>query len=169
MQTTLRIGDKAVYPAHGVGEVTAIEKHEIAGIEQTFYVLRILGNQMTVMVPTNNIRQVGLREVISKEDIEKVFKILRAKETAVDGGTWNRRYREYVEKLKTGSILEVAKVFRDLRSLGSFKELSFGERKLLDTARNLLSNELACAKSCTVRQMDEELDKLFPHKLLSAA
>ena len=76
---TFKIGDKAVYPAHGVGEVTAIENREISGTSQTFYILRILDNGMKIMIPTNNVRQVGLREVISKEKVKKVFNILKEK------------------------------------------------------------------------------------------
>ncbi len=164
MQTSLKIGDKAVYPAHGVGEVTAIEKQKIAGYEQTFYVLRILANGMTVLVPTNAVRQVGLREVITESQVDKVFSVLREKEISVDSGTWNRRHREYVEKLKTGSIFEVAKVFRDLSLVSGYKELSFGERKLLDTARSLLVSELACAKDCTADDVGKKLEKLFPRR-----
>lgn len=169
MTASLKIGDKAVYPAHGVGEVTAIETQEIAGYEQTFYILHILANGMTVMVPTNAVRQVGLREVINAEQVTRVFAVLKEKEISVDAGTWNRRHREYVEKLKTGSIFEVAKVFRDLCLVGNAKELSFGERKLLDTSRSLLVSELACAKSCAPDEVDAKLDKLFPKRVPTAA
>ena len=98
MRESFKVGDKAVYPAHGVGEVTAIENRSIGGMEQTFYILRILENGMKIMVPINNVRQVGLREVISKAKVEKVFKILKAKNLSVDTTTWNRRYREYMEQ-----------------------------------------------------------------------
>src|SRR6185312_7560541 len=82
-QKTFQIGDKAVYPAHGVGEVTAIENREISGMSQTFYILRILDNGMKIMIPTNNVRQVGLREVISADKVDKVFNILREKGLSV--------------------------------------------------------------------------------------
>ena len=169
MTASLKIGDKAVYPAHGVGEVTAIETQEIAGYEQTFYILRILANGMTVMVPTNAVRQVGLREVIDAEQVTRVFELLKKKERSVDAGTWNRRHREYVEKLKTGSIFEVAKVFRDLCLVGNAKELSFGERKLLDTSRSLLVSELACAGDCAPDDIEDKLDKMFPKRIPTAA
>jgi CarD family transcriptional regulator len=169
MTTSLKIGDRAVYPAHGVGEVTAIETQEIAGYEQTFYVLRILANGMTVMVPTNAVRQVGLREVIDADQVKRVFDVLKEKEISVDAGTWNRRHREYVEKLKTGSIFEVAKVFRDLCLVGDSKELSFGERKLLDTSRSLLISELACAKDCAPAEVGAKLDKMFPKREIPTA
>ncbi len=161
MQYSFKVGDKAVYPAHGVGEVTAIENRSIGGMEQTFYILRILENGMKIMVPTNNVRQVGLREVISKSKVEKVFKILKEKSLSVDTTTWNRRYREYMEKIKTGSVFEVAEVLRDLYILKIDKDLSFCELKLLDTARGLLIRELAVAKGTNEDDIEKEFMKIF--------
>lgn len=161
MQATFKIGDKAVYPAHGVGEVTAIEDREISGQHQTFYILRILENGMKIMIPTQNVRQVGLREVISKDKVTKVFRILKEKDLSVDTTTWNRRYREYMEKIKTGSVFEVAEVLRDLYLLKSDKDLSFCELKLLDTARSLLIKELAVAKNCDEEDIEDEFRSIF--------
>jgi CarD family transcriptional regulator len=161
VQITFKIGDKAVYPAHGVGEVTAIENREISGTHQTFYILRILDNGMKIMIPTNNVRQVGLREVIGKDKVAKVFEILREKDLSVDTTTWNRRYREYMEKIKTGSVFEVAEVLRDLYLLKTDKDLSFCELKLLDTARGLLIKELAVAKNCDEEEVEQEFKKIF--------
>ena len=161
MRESFKVGDKAVYPAHGVGEVTAIENRSIGGMEQTFYILRILENGMKIMVPTNNVRQVGLREVISKSKVEKVFKILKSKSLSVDTTTWNRRYREYMEKIKTGSVFEVAEVLRDLYLLKCDKDLSFCELKLLDTARGLLIRELAVAKACGEEDIEDEFKRIF--------
>ena len=161
MRESFKVGDKAVYPAHGVGEVTAIENRSIGGMEQTFYILRILENGMKIMVPTNNVRQVGLREVISKSKVEKVFKILKQKSLSVDTTTWNRRYREYMEKIKTCSVFEVAEVLRDLYLLKCDKDLSFCELKLLDTARGLLVRELAVAKGCGEEDIEAEFKRIF--------
>jgi CarD family transcriptional regulator len=161
MQTTFKIGDKAVYPAHGVGEITAIESREVSGEHQTFFILRILENGMKIMIPTNNVRHVGLREVISQDKVEKVFKILREKDLKVETTTWNRRYREYMELIKTGSIFEVAAVMRDLYVLKSDKDLSFCELKLLDTARGLLIKELAVATKTGEEEIERELKKIF--------
>lgn len=158
---SFKIGDKAVYPAHGVGEVTAIEDREISGMSQTFYILRILDNGLQIMIPTNNIRQVGLREVIGADMVEKVFGILRQKGLSVDTTTWNRRYREYMEKIKTGSVFEVAEVLRDLYLLKTDKDLSFCELKLLDTARGLLIKELAVAKNCDEEEVEQEFKIIF--------
>lgn len=158
---TFKVGDKAVYPAHGVGEVTAIENREISGQSQTFYILRILDNGMKIMIPTNNVRQVGLREVIGREKVDKVFRILKAKDLSVDTTTWNRRYREYMEKIKTGSVFEVAQVLRDLYLLKTDKDLSFCELKLLDTAKGLLVKELAVAKNVDESEVEKEFKKIF--------
>ena len=160
-EKTFKVGDKAVYPAHGVGEVLAIEDREISGQCHRFYILRILENGMKIMIPTGNVRQVGLRDVISKRQVEKVFKILRDKDLSVDTTTWNRRYREYMEKIKTGSVFEVAEVLRDLYLLKTDKDLSFCELKLLDTARGLLIRELAVAKNCDEEEVEQEFRKIF--------
>jgi CarD family transcriptional regulator len=156
-----KVGDKAVYPAHGVGEVTAIEKREIGGSSQTFYILKILDNGMRIMVPMLQAQQVGLREIISSEEADEVFDILREKEISVDTTTWNRRYREYMEKIKTGSVFEVAEVLRDLYLLKMEKDLSFGERKMLDTARNLLIKELSLAKKMNEEAVEDEFRRIF--------
>ena len=108
-------GDVAVYPAHGVGVIEAIEEKTISGKEQKFYIMKIMGNGMTIMVPTDNVKQVGLRGIISDKEVTKVYNILKAKKNAsIDSQTWNRRYREYMDRIKTGSVYEVASVLRDL-------------------------------------------------------
>ena len=105
MQTSFKTGDKAVYPGQGVGEVMGIEHTEVAGQRQSFYVLRILENGMRIMIPINKVGSVGLREIISEDDVKQVYSILKEKDISVDSTTWNRRYREYMEKIKTGSRL----------------------------------------------------------------
>ncbi len=160
-EPVFQVGDKAVYPAHGVGEITGIESREIAGLEKKFYVLKIVESGMKIMVPTNNAIAVGLREVISSEEAEEVFLILKAPEVAVDTQPWNRRYREYMEMLKSGSPFEVAKVLRDLYRLKYDKDLSFGERRLLDTALNLLVKELALAKRSEESSVEREIHQIF--------
>ena len=138
-------GDLAVYPAHGVGCIESIENKNINGESMSFYMMKIIENGMVIMIPTSNANSVGLREVISKKDIPKVYKVIQKKGHHTDNQTWNRRYREYMDKIKTGSIYDVAEVFRDLFNLKLEKDLSFGERKLLDTSQNLLVQELSTA------------------------
>jgi CarD family transcriptional regulator len=116
---------------------------------------------MKIMIPTNNVRQVGLREVIDRSKVDKVFEILRLKDLSVDTTTWNRRYREYMEKIKTGSVYEVAEVLRDLYLLKTDKDLSFCELKLLDTAKALLLRELAVAKDCDEVEVENEFEAIF--------
>lgn len=158
-----KVGDLAVYPAHGVGVVEAIENKEISGSTVKFYILRLLNNGMTIMIPTNNIESVGLREIIPLNQVSQVYEVLKDKEnkSVKENQTWNRRYREYSEKIKTGSVFEVAGVLRDLNLLKLHKDLSYGEKKILDTARNLLIRELALATNTGEENIEEELQVIF--------
>jgi len=158
-----KVGEKVVYPAHGVGVIEDVQARSLSGLEQKFYTLRIIDTEMKIMIPTAKAESVGLRRVIGKDMVSKVYKVLREKRVRVDQATWNRRYREYTEKIKTGSVLEIAGVLRDLFMLKGDKELSFGERKMLDTARNLLVKELAIAKSHSEEKIMEELKTIFGH------
>ncbi len=155
------IGDLAVYPAHGVGVIEKIESQEISGCQQDFYVMRILDNDMIIMIPTNNAGNVGLRDLIGQPEVRKLYSILKERDVILDSQTWNRRYREYMDKIKSGSPYNVAEVYRDLLILKLEKELSFGERKMLDTARNLLVKEISLAKEVTEEQVEKDLDKIF--------
>jgi CarD family transcriptional regulator len=156
-----KIGDLAVYPAHGVGIIERIETQEFSGASQDFYVMRILENDMIIMIPTQNVESVGLRGIIEQKEVPKLYSILEKRDVVIDNQTWNRRYREYTDKIKTGSVFEVAEVYRDLLILKIEKELSFGERKMLDTARNLLVKEIALAKKVEEKQIEKDLDKMF--------
>jgi CarD family transcriptional regulator, regulator of rRNA transcription len=154
-------GDVAVYPAHGVALVEGVEAKEISGNEQTFYILRLLDNNMTIMVPRSNADSVGLRGVIPKKEVNQVYKILKQKRGRRGSQTWNRRHRQYMEKIKTGSLFEIAEVLRDLYLLKLDKDLSFGERKVLDTARSLLVKELSIAKQMEEAKVEKEIEKIF--------
>ena len=155
------IGNKAVYPGHGVGVIEAIETKQILGKKQTFYILRILENSMTIMIPQDNVEAVRLREVIRKIDVAKVIHILKDRDVIIDNQTWNRRYREYMEKINTGSIYEIAEVLRDLHLLKAEKELSFGERNIMDMAKNLLVKELAIARDVKESDVLREIKTIF--------
>ena len=152
-----KIGDLAVYPAHGVGVIERIENREISGCQENFFVMRILENNMIIMIPSSNTKNVGLRELIDQTEVSKVFSILKNRDMYVDDNqTWNRRYRDYMDKIKSGSVFEVAEVYRDLSTIKQDKELSFGERKMLDTARSLLVKEISLAKN--MKEEDVERD-----------
>jgi CarD family transcriptional regulator len=155
------VGDLAVYPAHGVGVIEKIESQEISGCRQDFYVMRILDNDMIIMIPKDNVNNVGLREIIGEGEVRKLYTILKKKDVVVDNQTWNRRYREYMDKIKTGSVFEVAEVYRDLLMLKVEKDLSFGERKMLDTARTLLVKEISIAKNIKEEQVEKDLERIF--------
>ena len=159
---TFQVGDLAVYPAHGVGEIMAIESRVVNGEKHNFYIMKVIENGMTIMIPTNNVDSVGLRDVINKKEVPKVYAVMKSrKEGIADNQTWNRRYREYMDKIKTGSLYDVAEVFRDLFLLKLNKDLSFGERKLYDTAQILLVRELSTAKKTDEDTILSEIESLF--------
>ena len=158
---TFKVGDKAVYPAQGVAEVISIEEKDIAGSRQKFYVLKILDSDRKIMVPVSNAKNVGLRPPISEADIREIFVILKEKTIAFDNQTWNRRYRGFMDKIKTGSVFDVAEVMRDLYRLRAEKSLSFGERKMLETARSLIVKEIAVARRKSEENVQAEIEKIF--------
>ncbi len=157
-----QVGDLAVYPAHGVGRIEAIENRVINGQKHDFYIMKVFDNGMLIMIPILNVNQVGLRDVIDKDEIPKVYEVMKSKnENSNEVQTWNRRYREYMDKIKTGSLYDVAEVFRDLSLLKFTKDLSFGERKLYDTAQVLLVKELSTAKNTDEDTIISEIESFF--------
>lgn len=156
-----QVGDKAVYPAQGVAEVVSIDEKDIAGSPQRFYVLRILDTDRKIMVPVSNADAVGLRQVINETEIREIFDILEETTIGFDTQTWNRRYRGFMDKIKTGSIYDVAEVLRDLYRLKTNKQLSFGERRMLDTARSLIVKEIAVARKEGEEKVKEEIEAIF--------
>jgi CarD family transcriptional regulator len=125
--------------------------------------MKVLENGMVIMIPTDNVASVGLRDIISDDDIPKVYDVMKSKSGSgiSESQTWNRRYREYMDKIKTGSLFDVAEVYRDLSLLKTTKDLSFGERKLYDTAQALLVKELSTARQKDEKAIETELTELF--------
>ena len=156
-----KVGDKAVYPAHGVGEITDIMTRKLGGQERQFYTLKVLENGMKIMVPVSTAAAAGLRPIVSSKEAKDVFDVLKSDDVAVKTQPWNRRYREYMDMLKSGSPFEVAKVLRDLYRLKFEKELSFGERRLLDTANTLLIVELSLALEKEEAEVKEKVEEIF--------
>ncbi len=156
-----KVGDLAVYPAHGVGCIESIETREISGEKKDFYIMKILDNNMIIMIPIDNVTSVGLRDIIDEKEVSRVYEIMKQRDMPADNQTWNRRYREYMEKIKTGSVYEVAEVLRDLYLLKVDKDLSFGERKMLDTAQSLLLKELSIAKATDERAIMSDINDIF--------
>jgi len=156
-----KIGDLAVYPAHGVGRIESVESRQVSGKDQDFYIMKILENEMIIMIPVDKVSSVGLRDIIGVSEVTKVYDIMKKRDIPSDNQTWNRRYREYMEKIKTGSVYEVAEVLRDLYLLKEEKDLSFGERKLLDTAQSLLLKELSIAKKTDEGAIMSDINTIF--------
>jgi CarD family transcriptional regulator len=146
---SFKLGDKIVYPGHGVGEIEGVRTTVVGGQEHHIYNIKILDSGMKVMVPVSQASAVGLRRIGDKKAIE------------TDTQTWNRRFREYSQKIKTGSVFEIAIVLRDLSVLSADKELSFGEKKMLDMAEALLVSEIAIAKARPHDKVAGELKSLF--------
>ena len=156
-----QIGAMAVYPAHGVGVIESIQEREVAGLLQSFYIMRLIDTDMIIMIPTSNAQNIGLRTVIDSKAVVEIFEILRERPTRLNQQTWNRRYRDYMDKIKTGSLFRVAEVLRDLTLLKLEKELSFGERKMLDTAKNLLVKELSLVNNKEEDEIEAQLEELL--------
>ncbi len=153
-----RIGELLVYPAHGVGRLEAVRSESIAGRALDVLVLRMLEDDSRILVPKQNADLVGLRGVMKKDEAEKIWEILRTRTRRRRGAvTWSRQFREYQDKLKSGSVSEIAEVLRDLLRLQKEKELSFGERRVLDAARSLLVQELAAAQNKHTDRIEEEI------------
>jgi CarD family transcriptional regulator len=156
-----KVGESAVYPAHGIAVIKRIDERDVGGKKKRFYVLQVLENQMTIMVPTENAEAVGLRSIISDTEVSQVYSILKMRDVKIDQTTWNRRYRDYMEKIKTGSIYEISEVLRDLFLLRHSKDLSFGERKMLDQAKALIVKEISIAKRIQESVVEQEIQQIF--------
>ena len=153
------IGNYVVCPGHGVGQITDVEVKELSGEEMSFYIIKIISNGMTVMVPSNN--KNGVRELITDADVTDVFNLLNEHDVKVDNSTWNRRHREYLAKVKTGSLIEIADVLRSLFLLKSSKKLSFGERKMMDQCKDLIVKEIAISTGGIEREIETRIDSCF--------
>lgn len=158
MPALFPVGKKVVYPTHGVARVEAIEEKVVSGERQDFYVLRMLGNGMTVLVPTRKAQQVRLREVIRRTEVPKVMAILRRNDLEICPN-WNRRYKDHQERIKSGSLYEVALVLRKLILLQKDRCLSFGEKKMLETVRQLLVSEISHAAGMDEGEVGRMVDR----------
>lgn len=156
-----QVGDKAVVPALGVGVIKEIETLHIQGQDFTMYVIKILDNGLTYKVPVDRVESNGIREIMSTDKIDRVYVVLGDRDKPADKQTWNRRYRGFREKIDTGSIYDVAEVMRDLYRLKTDKQLSFGEKRMLDTARALIVREIAISRGQTEEQVKNEIEAIF--------
>jgi len=154
------VGDHVVYPMHGAGVIVAIEEREVLGERQKYYIMQLPIGDMKVMIPMNSVEDLGLRQVISEDEVERVYQVLQGEETAMSSN-WNRRYRANMEKIKSGDIYEVAEVVRNLTIRDAEKGLSTGERKMLDTARQILVSELVIAQNSTKEEVEDAIQSIF--------
>jgi len=155
-----KIGDKVVYPMHGAGVIEAIEEKEVLGDKRSYYIMKMPFGNMKVMIPIDNIDEIGLRQVVDPEDVNKVITILQDTDSSMSAN-WNRRYRANMEKIKSGNIYEVAEVVRNLTLRDKDKGLSTGERKMLENARQILISELVLAKEEKEDSIKNMLEELF--------
>ncbi|MDR2055123.1 MAG: CarD family transcriptional regulator [Desulfovibrio sp.] len=153
------LNDLVVYPAQGVGIIECIDRQEINGSSCPFYVVRIRSNNVTLMVPVNKAGKVGLRPLVSHAEAERILQSLRndTGRTVYTGQNWNRRFREYSERLKNHNLHVVAEVLRELLLIGKTKELSFGERRLQELAMSLVTGELTEVLNVSKNALREEL------------
>lgn len=150
------VGDKIVYPMHGAGTIDAIEEKDILGEKQAYYIIKMPG-EVKVMIPTSKAEQVGVRNVINKEEATKVMTILGENETEMSQN-WNKRYRDNMDKMKSGDIYEVADVVRNLSFKQKEKGLSTGEKKMLSNAKQILVSELVLAEHASQEEVEELVD-----------
>ncbi|ADQ15365.1 CarD family transcriptional regulator [Halanaerobium hydrogeniformans] len=155
-----KIGDKVVYPNHGAGTIVGIETKTILDEKKKYYIMKLPIGEMKVMIPVDKIDKIGIRDVISEEKANDVFKLLNGEKSKMSQN-WNRRYRANQEKLKTGDIFEVAEVVRNLSIRDREKGLSTGEKKMLSNARKILISELVLAKDMDEEEIAEKMDDLF--------
>lgn len=154
------VGDNVVYPMHGAGVIVAIEEREVLGEKQKYYIMALPIGDMKVMIPMSAVEDLGLRQVIGDEEVQRVYQVLQGEKTAMSTN-WNRRYRANMEKIKSGDIFEVAEVVRNLTIREHDKGLSTGERKMLDTARQILVSELVIAQDSTEEAIVETMAGFF--------
>lgn len=150
------VGDQIVYPMHGAGTIDSIEEKDILGEKQSYYILRMPG-EIKVMVPVDKAEQVGVRNIIDKTSADKVFSLLSQDETEMDKN-WNKRYRDNMEKIKSGDIYEIADVVRNLSFKQKEKGLSTGEKKMLTNAKQILVSELVLAEQADQNEIEELVD-----------
>jgi CarD family transcriptional regulator len=153
-------GDKVVYPHHGAAVIEDLQEREFLGERKTYFVLRLAHGDLTLMVPVENTREVGLRQVCSKREVKKVFDLLREEETRMPTN-WSRRFKTNVEKLRSGDIFQVAEVVRNLSIREKEKGLSAGEKRMLAKARQILVSELTFAVDSTEERAEAMLDKVL--------
>ncbi len=153
-----KVGDKVIYPNHGIGVIEVIKRMEFDGVEMEFYQLRLSGNNTTVNVPVNKVQAIGIRTPIKTVDGEKLLKLL-ATNFVAPPSDWKDRFKEFSEKMRSGDIFSVAEILKHLTYLGSLKPLSFREKRLLERARYLVISELTMASGKPQEKVEEAVEQ----------
>ena len=159
-----KVGEKVVYPAHGVGVVESVDNVEFAGKTFKMLIIRILENDMIIKVPVDKAEKIGVRKIIDEDKLEKVVRILKSRPQKAEKGekvSWTVKHREYLEKIKSKDIEVVAEVYRDLMLLKREKELSFGEKRILESAQQFLASEISETKGISFKEAEEFLISMF--------
>ena len=152
-----QIGDKVVHPMHGGGVIDSIVQRKVDGIVREYFVLKLPNRSMVVMIPTENYEEIGVRPVVAAEHADRVLAAIPAIEVQMTAN-WNHRYRENMERLKSGDLFEVARVIKGLSLRDARRGLSTGERKMLHSARQILISEIVLAKSVSYEAAEADLD-----------
>lgn len=156
----LHIGDTVVYPMHGAGVIAGIENCDVMGESRSYYVLKMPLGNMKVMIPTDNVEKIGIREVISDDELQKVIEVLKAPPEKAEG-SWNKRFHANLTRMKSGDILDVAAVARNLILQDRVRKISSGERRLLDLAKQILITELVYACDKTIEETEIWMNELL--------
>jgi CarD family transcriptional regulator len=159
-ESLFQVGDKVVYPHHGAAIIKGLEEKEVYGQRKKYFVLRLSYGDLTLMVPADNTEEVGIRDVIARDELDKVFKVLRSKECRMPTN-WSRRFKTHVEKLRSGDIYQVAEVVRNLARREKEKGLSAGEKRMLSKARQILVSELTFAADVEEQEAEKMLDQVL--------
>ena len=153
-----------MYPVHGVVEVQGVEEKEILGSRKSFYILNVLESNVKLMVPTDNINSVGLRPVVARKEVKKNLAILREEDGDIPKlgvQRWTKRYKEYADKVKSGNIYEIARVLRDIHHLKKVKNLSFGEKRIMENALSHVVKELSIALRKKEGEVSSQIEEIF--------
>jgi CarD family transcriptional regulator len=156
-----KIGDVVVYPGCGIGRILSIEEKVIEGKTFKTYIFKLLDSETEFFIPLDSIHRIGLRPIISREEVERVYQILAQDEVHLPNGNWNKRYKEYTEKLKSGDIFVLATLLRELSEIAKTKPLSFGEKKIFERAKELLVKELSFCEDCTSEEIEIKVKELL--------
>lgn len=152
------VGDKIVHPMHGAGTVSAIKEQNIGDVKETYYIIS-MPNEVKVMVPIEKAEELGVRNIIPEKEVSKVLSVLEKDEIQQATSNWNKRYKENIDRMKTGNIYEVASVVRDLSFRQIENGLCTGEKKMLFSAKQILVSELVLAEHCSKEEMEQLVDK----------